>query len=243
MKRNVRRRRALVVAALLLVLGLAVYLTLDRSVFVARDVQVEGNSTIPADDIIRAADLPLGSPMREVSEEKARAALKSSGTVELVSLEKHYPSLVVLNVRERRCDAVVSYAGVILTMERDGTVISQPSAMPETDAVYVTGLNVTGWQPGEVVSAPASQLEALVTTLDALYDNAATGYVSELNVSNPHALYLYSRTGMRVDLGDSADMDDKVLWMVSVLPDLEARGETSGRLDVSSGDKADHSPG
>ena len=143
MKRNVRRRRALVVAALLLVLGLAVYLTLDRSVFVARDVQVEGNAAIAADDIIRAANLPLGSPMREVSEEKARAALKSSGTVELVSLEKHYPSLVVLNVRERRCDAVVSYAGVILTMERDGTVISQPSAMPETDAVYVTGLNVT----------------------------------------------------------------------------------------------------
>ena len=228
MKRNVRRRRALVAAALLLVLGLTVYLTLDRSVFVARDVQVEGNAAIAADDIIRAAN---------------RAALKRSGTVELVSLEKLYPSLVVLNVRERRCDAVVSYAGVILTMERDGTVISQPSAMPETDAVYVTGLNVTGWQPGEVVSAPASQLEALVTTLDALYDNAATGYVSELNVSNPHALYLYSRTGMRVDLGDSADMDDKVLWMVSVLPDLEARGETSGRLDVSSGDKADHSPG
>ena len=94
-------------AALLLVLGLAVYLTLDRSVFVARDVQVEGNSTIPADDIIRAANLPLGSPMREVSEEKARAALKSSGTVELVSLEKHYPSLVVLNVRERRCEQYI----------------------------------------------------------------------------------------------------------------------------------------
>ena len=47
MKRNVRRRRALVVAALLLVLGLAVYLTLDRSVFVARDVQVEGNAPSP----------------------------------------------------------------------------------------------------------------------------------------------------------------------------------------------------
>ena len=91
MKRNVRRRRALVAAALLLVLGLAVYLTLDRSVFVARDVQVEGNAAIAADDIIRAANLPLAAPMREVSEEKARAALKSSGTVELVSLEKALP--------------------------------------------------------------------------------------------------------------------------------------------------------
>ena len=38
--------------------------------FVARDVQVEGNAAIAADDIIRAANLPLGSPMREVSEEK-----------------------------------------------------------------------------------------------------------------------------------------------------------------------------
>ena len=36
---------------------------------------------------------------------------------------------------------------------------------------------------------------------------------------------------------------DKVIWMTGALRDLESRGETGGRLDVSSGDKADYSAG
>ena len=236
-----KKRKILVLTALIAALALGVYLLLANAVFIVRDVHVEGNANIDSDSIIRAAQLPLGKPMREVSEEKARAALESGGLVELVGLEKRYPDQVVLNVRERECEAVVSYAGVILTMERDGTVIEQLDALPETDAVYVTGLTVTAFRPGEVISAPASQLEAMVTTLEALYENGATGYVSELNVSVPNDIYLYSRTGMRVDLGNRENMGNKVVWMVGALRDLESRGETTGRLDVSSGDKADYS--
>ena len=236
-----KKRKILVLTALIAALALGVYLLLANAVFIVRDVRVEGNVNIDSDSIIRAAQLPLGKPMREVSEEKARAALESGGLVELVGLEKRYPDQVVLNVRERECEAVVSYAGVILTMERDGTVIEQLDALPETDAVYVTGLTVTAFRPGEVISAPASQLEAMVTTLEALYENGATGYVSELNISVPNDIDLYSRTGMRVDLGDCEDMGNKVVWMVGALRDLESRGETTGRLDVSSGDKADYS--
>ena len=236
-----KKRKILVLTALIAALALGVHLLLANAVFIVRDVRVEGNVNIDSDSIIRAAQLPLGKPMREVSEEKARAALESGGLVELVGLEKRYPDQVVLNVRERECEAVVSYAGVILTMERDGTVIEQLDALPETDAVYVTGLTVTAFRPGEVISAPASQLEAMVTTLEALYENGATGYVSELNVSVPNDIYLYSRTGMRVDLGNRENMGNKVVWMVGALRDLESRGETTGRLDVSSGDKADYS--
>ena len=238
-----KKRKILVLTALIAALALGVYLLLANAVFIVRDVRVEGNVNIDSDSIIRAAQLPLGKPMREVSEEKTRAALESGGLVELVGLEKRYPDQVVLNVRERECEAVVSYAGVILTMERDGTVIEQLDALPETDAVYVTGLTVTAFRPGEVISATASQLEAMVTTLEALYENGATGYVSELNVSVPNDIYLYSRTGMRVDLGNSEGMGDKVIWMTGALRDLESRGETGGRLDVSSGDKADYSAG
>ncbi len=238
-----KKRKILALTALVAVLALGIYLLLDNAVFIARDVAVEGNTAIDADSIIRAARLPLGKPMRTVSEEAAREALESGGKVELVSLEKRYPDKIVINVRERACEAVASYAGIILSMERDGTVIERLDALPQTDAVYVSGLGITAYRPGEVVSAPASQLEAMVSALSALYDNAATAYVSELNVSNPNDIYLYSRTGMRVTLGDDTDMGSKVVWMVGALRDLEARGETGGELDVSSGDKADYSPG
>ena len=42
-------------------------------------------------------------------------------------------------------------------------------------------------------------------------------------------------------LGNSENMNNKIIWMAGTLKDLEARGETSGTLDVSSGNKADYS--
>ena len=111
-----KKRKILVLTALALALALGVYLFLINAVFVARDVRVEGNAAIDADAIIRAAQLPLGKPMRFVSEEKTREALESGGLVELVSLEKRFPDEIVLNVRERSRDAVTAYAGVVLTL-------------------------------------------------------------------------------------------------------------------------------
>ncbi len=244
MRLNARkRRRILALAALLAALALAVYLILDNAVFIARDVRVEGNETIDDESIMRAAKLPMGEKMRNVDAEQVRASLESGGQVELVSLEKNYPSEIVLTVRERVCEAVVMHAGVVLTLERDGTVIEQLQALPDADAVYVTGLGVTSYRLGQVVSAPADRLTAMVEVLNALYENGATAYVSELNVSNANSIYIYSRTGMRVELGDSGNMHNKIIWMAGALADLEARGQTTGRLDVSSGNKADYSAG
>lgn len=238
-----KRRKILALAALLAALALGVWLLLDNAVFVARDVRVEGNQTIDAQSIMRAARLPLGGKMRDVDEEQVRSSLESGGLVELVSLEKNYPSEIVLHVRERVCEAVVAHAGVVLTLERDGTVIERLSALPDTDAVYVTGLGVTSYRLGQVVSAPSARLAAMTAVLEALYDNAATQYVSELNVSDANSIYIYTRTGMRVDLGNRENMNNKIIWMTGALRDLEARGETSGTLDVSSGNKADYSAG
>lgn len=238
-----KRRKILALAALLAALALAVYLLLDNAVFIARDVRVEGNQTIDDESVMRAARLPLGEKMRNVDAEKTREALESGGRVELVSLEKNYPSEIVLTVRERVCEAVVVHAGVALTMERDGTVIEQLSAMPEGDAVYVSGLGITDYRLGQIVSAPADRLAAMVAVLGALYENGASAYVSELNVSDANSIFIYSRTGIRVEMGDAENMRNKVVLMAGVLADLENRGQTSGRLDVSSGDKADYSAG
>ena len=87
-----KKRKILVLTALIAALALGVYLLLANAVFIVRDVRVEGNVNIDSDSIIRAAQLPLGKPMREVSEEKARAALESGGLVELVGLEKRIRS-------------------------------------------------------------------------------------------------------------------------------------------------------
>lgn len=237
-----KQKKILGLAALFALAALVVYLVLVNSVFLVRNVRVEGNENIADEVVIRAAKLPLGQKLSSVNEEGVRLALEGSGRIELIGIERKYPSEVVLTVRERSRDAMVVHAGVILMLEKDGTVVELVSDVPDVDSVYVTGLNITYYRLGQKIGTSDGRLEAMTVVIEALNQNNAREYVSELNVENNNAIYLYSRTGMRVELGDVENMDRKIIWMAGALKDLESRGEINGQLDVSSGNKADYSP-
>lgn len=240
--RNVRRRRALLlIVAAAAVLTVAAML-LVRAIFVIRNVAVEGTVSASDEEIIRAASLNLGGPIGDVREEDVRRNLEKTGRYALVSLEIRRPSTVVLHVRQRTRDAMVPLGGRILVTDSDGWVIEICDTLPENSGLYVRGLTCTDYSVGKRLSAPEKQLSAMRAVLEAVRAQNAGNYLSELNVSDVNRLWMVSRTGIRVELGDEAQMEDKLRWACSAIADLENRGETLGTLDVSSAMRADFKP-
>lgn len=229
---------AVAVIAVLAVVGVLLY----NWVFVVRNVVIEGMVTVADEEIIRAAHIDMGGSIRSVDPEALKRNLESGGRLALDGVKVKYPNTVILSVRERTRDAMVLNGGRMLILDSDGYVIEVLASVPENAPVYVTGLDGTAYRVGGRITAPEEQLEAMKIVLDALRSQYAAEYVSELNVSDSMALWATSRTGIRVELGDSSEMDSKVLWLRSVVADLESKGETKGTLDVSSGSKADYRP-
>ena len=242
MAKRRKKRSRLPGAVLLLLLVAALGVFLYNYVFVVREVVVTGADSYAREDIIRLAQIPIGKPLRTVDEVKIRRAVESSGQLAFDSLSTEYPSTVRLQVHERKLAALVQNAGTLLGLDEDGCVIAQYSELPEASAIFITGLNVQHFAPGAPLSADAATIEAMRAVIQALRTIGAEALVSELNVADTRQLYLYSRTGIQVALGDSTGMERKLQWMKSALMDLESRGETRGRLDVSSGSKADFKP-
>lgn len=231
----------LMVACLLVVLTIAAVL-LWREVFVVRNVIVEGTLSVGNEEIIRAAQVDVGGSIYAVEPEKLKLNLESSGRFALDSVEVRYPSTLILHARERTRDAMVLNGGKILVLDSDGYVIEICSAVPENSGVYVTGLEGTSYRVGGRISAPEDKLAAMKAAVDAIRSQGAAVYVSELNVEDPLNLWITTRTGIRVELGDAKNMDGKILWLRSAVADLESRGDVKGTLDVSSGTKADYQP-
>ncbi len=233
-------RKLLGILAFLLLAG-AFWLFLDRSVFLIRDVEVACDQAVDADRVIRASGIELGARMRALDPALVARKTESTGEFAFVAVDKRYPSAVRLTVRLRVPAAMAEAGGLVVLMDKEGCVISATPAAPDADAVYVTGLEVRSYDIGRRIAANEDRLSAMREVISALDGAGARGHVSELNVADVNALYIYSRTGILVILGDEGEMEEKIVLMKCVLEDLESRGETSGRLDVSSGDKADFS--
>ena len=243
-KRRKRARRPGWVpwAAAVAVLAVALWLLLTNAVFVVREVQVVGAGEIPEADVRRLSGIQLGSRLTSLNAEQVRLHVESDGRVAFVSLGTRLPNRVVLTVRPRSEDAVMLQAGKIVVLDSDGYVVSVTDRLPTGNAVYVTGIRVANPVPGRQLDLADGRVGCMRAVLEALKEQGVTAYVSELSVADTADLRIITRTGITVLLGDSEDMPAKITWMAGALSDLEARGETTGTLDVSSATKADFAP-
>lgn len=241
--RRGRRLRGLKWLPVAAVVALAVWLVLTNLVFQVRDVRVAGARSVAEQDVVRLSGIRLGSRMNALDEESIRLAVESTGTLALVDVRLRYPSTVILTVRERTHDAVILQAGKILVLDSDGYVVSAGDAMPAESVPYVTGLRPSTYRLGQRLNATDAALDAMKTVLEELKAQNATGYVSELNVEELKDIRILTRKGTNVLLGDTQNMTAKIAFMAQALADLERRGESLGRLDVSSGRRGDFLPG
>lgn len=239
--RRISKRTIALILALLVLLAIAAGL-LWLKLFVVRNVVIEGATDISQEEIIRATKIVFGGSIAKVDAEKLRANLESTGVYALDDVTVRYPNTVVLSVRQRTRDATVLNGGQYLVMDSDGYVIETSATLPEDGGVYVYGLGATAYRVGGRITAPEDRLLAMKRALDALREQNAMEYISDLDLSDTAQLWMTTRTGLRVNLGGTENMYDKILWMRAAVSDLEARGEIRGTLDVSSGERADYMP-
>ncbi|MBQ8109941.1 MAG: FtsQ-type POTRA domain-containing protein [Clostridia bacterium] len=245
-RRSARRksRGALPWAVAGIALAAALWLLLTSAVFVVRDIQVVGAGAIDEDDVRRLSGIRLGTRLSALDAEKVRLEVESDGRVAFVSLETRFPNRAVLTVRPRTMDALVLLAGAgrVLVLDSDAYVVQVTSRLPDAAIPYVTGLKAPYYQLGRQLDTADGRCACMKAVVEALKANGATAYASELSVADTANLYIITRKGTTVLLGDESDMNRKIAWMAGALADLEARGENGGRLDVSSGTKADYMP-
>ena len=232
-------RRRLIPIVMSLAALVLIALFLDNSVFVVKDVRISGDSGMADTDVVRLAGVDMGGHMRSVDTALITRNVEKTGVLKCVNVETEMPSTIVITVEQRQGRAVTDYGGNIVLTDIDGYVMSITREIPEGEYLYVTGLSAGDASLGRRISADTARINAITAVLNAIEKIDCAEFISELNVDDPDSLYLYSRTGIQVMLGDAERMESKLIWMKYALMDLESRGETSGRLDVTSASQAD----
>lgn len=236
-----RRHKGLGMALIVLVAVILLAVALLRYVFVVRSVQVTSGSGVNDEEVVRTARIGFGTSIFAVDAAEIAARINATGTLAVDGVRVRYPDTVVISVRERGREAMLLHMGKIRILDEEGCVVESREEVPDMDLVYVSGMRVMDFVQGSPVRAADGQMEAYRAVMGQLKAQLAKVYVSELDVSEPEKIYLITRTGIRVELGGAADMENKIAWMKSAVADLEQRGEAGGTLDVRSGNKADYS--
>ena len=111
---------------------------------------------------------------------------------------------------------------------------SQNTSVKPDSLVMVGGLNIRRCKLGETVQLQSDrQMSVYTELLVELKVMSALNDVSELDLSDMDNLFLVSRDGYTVRLGDAGSLHAKLRAMLLTRDHLNADGHTGGTIDVS----------
>lgn len=238
---NGRRKGLFLLLFLLAVLVAMVYI--GTEVFQVKKVTVTGNQNIKDDDIIRIAGIPIGQNIFKIDRKQIRERIESNPLLKVLSINFKYPDEVIINVKERKPVAAIPYLGSYVVVDIEGYVMEIHDNLEDMPYPLVQGLGLRGCTVGKPLSvADWYQMKALSRVLDEVYKQQLEEDISEIIMDNPNDIYIVSRNGTVVRLGQAIEVDKKLKWLKT--PNFHQIDTTgaNGILDVSIANQAIFKP-
>lgn len=225
-------RWVILILLVLAVVGGLVY----SAVFQVRSITVQGMVKLTENEVKHLSGITEGMNIFAIDDNQVEKNINSNRYLSFVCVDKQLPDQVVIQVRERIPAAAVKFCGILYTMDNRGMVLEESLNMEEDSGlVLVNGMDVHDCRVGSSISLNSSkQMTALTEILVELKVMSGLEQVKELDLSNMDNLFIVSRDGFTVRLGQAGDIHAKLRSMLLTLEHLRSEGYKGGTVDVSS---------
>jgi cell division protein FtsQ len=216
---TVRRHRWRLVVLLLVsvvLLGGAAWLAYFSPYLVVRKVAVSGQQQLRSEQIVAAAQVPMGMPLALQDVEAIAQRATTLPAVQAASVSRSWPDTITVTVTERRPLLAVPQPGGFALVDHEGVAYAESGSVP------------AGVMLAEVNPTDRPLLQQVGTVATALSGSLGPR-VSGLAATNGEQINLKLKSGVLVNWGSAADSALKADIVTALL-----KTQKPGTIDVSS---------
>jgi len=225
MKRNSRRKRRFGVFVAFTIIAFVAVAVLISPLFEIRQIEIIGNSTICAEDILGRSQLAEGQNMLAFSAGNVRTQVNQLPFVQTVSVVREFPDRVVISISERTpiANIRVAHSATYLLIDDSGMVLESASG-PAPALPVAVGIDFTSFAVGEylvveddLIFRDMLRLYRLFTRYDFFPDI--------VDMSDPTDIVFHTEF-LNIFFGSMSDMDRKIQYISAIKAQFapEARG-------------------
>ena len=218
------RRRAVRIGIGLVLLALALWFVWAGPLLAVSTVQVDGVSTLPAEQVREAAGIADGTPLLQVDVDAAEARVAALPQIASVEVTRGWPQSVVITVVERVPVAVVGEPGRRTLVDAEGVLFDSVTGDPPDGVV---ALVVEDPGPGD----PSTM--AALTAIRAL-PRSLLGQVAGVVAPSPEDISLALVDGTVVEWGTAEQSAAKASALDALVGQIASGAlEPASTIDVT----------
>ena len=199
-------------------------------------VMIEGAHYLNQDEVLKTANLSLGTVMFQLDLEDLNQKLRKLSWVDQVFVERRLPSSVLISIRERKPVALLDN-GSLYGVDKDGRILNPSEALLNQDLPLISGVAFSADSVGTTQTAQVLKPALDFFNFMAKKDGVLARDVSEVNLSESESLKVTFINGTEVTF-NTAVSDTDLKRMALVLGDLNEKGKKASTMDFRYKDMA-----
>lgn len=216
-KKNVKRRRAIAVFVLILILFAIIALILLSDLFNIKQITVINNSKVSTSEIIEKSTLSVGDNMFKTFKSKIKNGIKTNPYIENVKVTKKLNGEIILDVEERTCTYMLQMENQYAYINNQGYILeisSQPLQMP-----VIRGYSTQEVVPGNRLEVDdLKKLDIIIQIMETAKNNGIRDIITGIDISDVNNFILdIPSEGKTVQFGDETNINVKILWIVDLI--------------------------
>ncbi|GAA1733198.1 cell division protein FtsQ/DivIB [Aeromicrobium alkaliterrae] len=218
-----RRRRARLHRAVRVLIGVVVlavvatgaWLVAFSSVLAADEVKVTGTDQLTSDQVVSAADVPLGRPLARIDLDAIEERVRTLPAVESVDVSRSWPGTVAISVTERTAVAWIESQGQVKGVDKFGADFRTFDAPPPLTEIRVETTDPRDRQ---------QSLEGLGSVVATLRDQAPDllAQIAYGEAQSQDSVTFHLLDGRSVRWGSSEDSERKLEVITALLASVQA---------------------
>ena len=218
---------------LIVIIIAAILLFLLSPIFKINNIQVKGNEKIPTNEIISLSTIEKGTNLFRVNKRDTIKKIKQNAYVESVTINRKILDTIEINIKERKTAYMLEYKGSYAYIDNNGYILEISSTelegIPKLKGYKTIEENIKSGNRLE--TEDVDNLKVISKILDVAENYEIKQYISSIDFEdNSHYILYLKSENKTVYLGDTSNLDIKMLYMQSI---IEKEKDKTGTLHLN----------
>ena len=219
-----------------LLIFLGIFLILNHSLFVVREIKVDGVAPSDIMALKEETGIHKGTSLLAINEEKIKKCLDATGYLKLISIKKDFiKGELHFKAQYRKPFLMISVLGYGYVLDKEDHVICQKQKEEaDKDLIQVEGLKVDFVKKGEKIHLKIKkQYQDYRFIVDELIKHQFVYNVAKISFIQNNEIIIYTKRGDIITLGTSTNACKKLTTAFATVAKLIELHKPHGRIDVS----------
>ncbi|MDF2839589.1 MAG: putative Polypeptide-transport-associated domain protein FtsQ-type [Clostridia bacterium] len=209
---------------LLLLLAFTAAFLMTSTLFNMKTINVTGNSRVSQQEIIRISGLNYQQNIFRINTKETMKNIFQNPYVEKIKIRRGLPNIVNIDIIEREPIVLVPYVGSYLYLDSQGIVVEINTSIEGMKLPVIKGLKFNTFKLGEEIKVENMlQLTGVIKLINEIKKAGLNQEITEINAEDILNLKFLTSSGIKVNLGDDSNINEKIPLAKAILQDLSSK--------------------